>query len=243
MAVIDGQAPQGALEARTYWENVGFHSRMGNYITAIEKNALLRAHAMFPRPGVALEVGCDGGRWSVFLNDLGWQMKCTDVNAESLRVCQDRVPSAECVLVDPGQTALPFADRSVQMLLCYEVMDVIESPWFLSEARRVLADAGVLVCTFWNSRSLRGLVYRVAPLIIPHKEFHGYYGGVPYSEFRRHVVGSGFRVSHEEGLCWVPFSRSSNSPIIPLCGRMERVMGLHKLPSLSPWIVLIASRD
>ena len=70
----------------TKWERVAT-TRWGAYVSDVEKRAILRGHHLAGTPRTALEIGCEGGRWSKMLNDLGWQMICADINSEALAVC------------------------------------------------------------------------------------------------------------------------------------------------------------
>src|SRR5215510_5424876 len=111
------------------------------------------------RWGRILDYGCGEGRWSRLLHSLGWQPICADMDPIALEKCRRRNPSFDCRLMERSAKELPSEDRAVQMILCVEVRSVLESSWFLSEARRVLADDGLLVGVFYNRFSLRG-IYR-----------------------------------------------------------------------------------
>src|SRR5487761_2009903 len=58
--------------SETFWERVN-DGRWGRYVSEAEKEAVLKAHARCGQRGTFLEVGCDGGRWSKLLVDLGWR--------------------------------------------------------------------------------------------------------------------------------------------------------------------------
>src|SRR5579863_6124598 len=87
-------------EQQTYWE-VAAQSLWGSYISEMEKEAILRAHELAGTPARAVEIGCEGGRRSKLLSDLGWRMTCTDVDAKALKLCQLRLPEAACIVVEP----------------------------------------------------------------------------------------------------------------------------------------------
>ena len=135
-------------EQTTYWERVS-ESRWGAYITERERIALTYALDRLPL-GTALEVGCEGGRWSTVVRDHGWDVVCTDVDAKSLARCAERIPSARCVQVSSTDETLPVATGEVALLLVYEVNEVVESSWFPREAARALRPGGMLVCSYWN---------------------------------------------------------------------------------------------
>lgn len=95
--------------------------------------------------GTALEVGCDGGRWSTLMREHDWELMCTDIDAGALAVCKRRLPDARCFLVAPEDEALPQADNEADLILVYAVGSVVSSNWFVPEASRVLAPGGLLV--------------------------------------------------------------------------------------------------
>ena len=175
-----------------------------------------------------------------FLAGRGWEVRCTDVNAESLELCRRRVPSAECTLVTGEETSLAEPEESLTLLLCLEVVPVIGSSWFLPEAARVLRPGGLMVCTYYNSLSLRALAYRIRQKFRRNDHDYGYYAQKPYVHYARDLDRSGFDIVSQEGLCWFPFGRTSDSVLVPPAVKLERILGLRKLTSVSPWIVFVA---
>jgi ubiquinone/menaquinone biosynthesis C-methylase UbiE len=234
-----------ANDTRTYWESVA-ETRWGAYVTDREREHLLDALERV-EPGVSLEVGCEGGRWSHLIHTRGWHVICTDVDESSLALCTARLPDANCIHVDPDDRALPVDDKSVRLLLIYEVAQVIDSDWILGEAARVLEPAGLFVCSTWNPRSLRGAAYRMLARMSKRevegvRRFQDYYRGPPHGTFRKQLDEQGFDVLRERGLCWFPFGRSSNSRLVGPATTVERALGLARTPGLSPWVLTIAQR-
>jgi 2-polyprenyl-3-methyl-5-hydroxy-6-metoxy-1,4-benzoquinol methylase len=223
---------------RTYWEEVAETTRQGCYITAIERRLILFSSSMLDHTRKALEIGCEGGRWSRLLADHGWNMTCADVDEKVLRVCQERIPEATCVLTTPESTTLPTETASVDLLLCVEVRPVIQSEWFGAEAARVLQNGGLIVGVVWNSCSLRALIHRVESRLRGSVDFCTH----SYSAWRRKFQKHGFQFIKEEGFCWLPFKRTSNSKLVPFFASVERILGLGKLPRLSPWVMFVARR-
>jgi len=223
----------------TFWEQVAA-TRWGSYVTQIEKRTLLHAHSLAGKPGQALEMGCEGGRWASLLSKLGWQMTCVDIDPDALSVCRQRVPAAKCILANPDDAAIPCASDSMDLLLCIEVAPVTDSSWFLPEAARVLRAGGLLSVVVWNRDSLRAWVH--ARRNRSRREDGEFYN-TPYSSWRRGLGDAGFQLEREEGFCWGPFHRASNSPLIPLSSRFERLLGLHRLTAFSPWIAVVARKS
>lgn len=46
----------------------------------------------------------------------------------------------------------------------------------------------------------------------------------------------------EEGICWFPFGRDSDSPLVPLATRTEAALRLRRLSALSPWVLGVAAK-
>jgi SAM-dependent methyltransferase len=201
--------------------------------------AVREALRIAPRPGAALEVGCEGGRWSRLLADHGWSVTCTDVDAAALEICKGRIPEATSVLVEKDGQNLPGSSASANLILCLEVFPVIESDWFLPEAARVLSDRGLLVGVTLNRMSFRGVVVRTKQFLRPIH--HAHYRR-SYSVWRNQARAEGFTLLYERGFCWFPLARTSNSVLAPFFAGLERLLGLSRVPVLSPWVVFIARK-
>ena len=76
------------------WERIGSSTRYGRYASEVEKKTLLKANSLIKKPTTALDIGCEGGRWSKLLADTGWNLICTDIDQNSLAICQERIPAA-----------------------------------------------------------------------------------------------------------------------------------------------------
>jgi SAM-dependent methyltransferase len=213
-------------------------TRWGAYINKIEERAIMLGHRSAPaQPGMALEIGCEGGRWSRLLTNLGWDMVCTDVNKSFLDICQRRLPQSRCVLVEPDQT-FPCDDNSISLLLCVGVPPAIQSHRFIPECSRVLKQGGVVVGTFWNLNSVRGFALHLKALSAKTPDYYKF----SYPSWRRTLARSGFQLLHEEGYCWFPFRRASESKLVPYAVAVERVLRLGRLAAASPWVAFAAKK-
>lgn len=223
------------VERVTRWERAA-ETRWGAYLTAVEREALLLGSSLV-QPSVSLDIGCGSGRWSLLLRERGWKPTCVDVDREALELCRSRMPDAVCISVDEDADRLPVADAAVGLVAAIEVPQVMEQPWLPAELDRVLASGGVVVCTYHNPRSARALAYRAL------RRRHPFYRGPSYSRFRRTLAAAGIRPLYETGLGWFPFSRESDSRLVPVFTTLEAMLRLRRLVSLSPWVVLVAQKD
>ena len=224
----------------TFWEKIA-RSRWGSYTTEVEKRVILKANDLAKGATVttALEVGCEGGRWSKLLIDLGWDMVCTDINPDTLAICQSRIPMAKYILVDKDDTTLPCETESLGLLLCIEVIEVLRNDWFIAEAFRVLHRGGLVVGVFKNKLSFRGYFRHLVSFVWGGFDYYE----IAYPSWRGRFRRQGFKMIYEEGICWFPFKRDSNSPLVPMFTQIERYLGLRRLPSVSPWIVFVAQKE
>jgi ubiquinone/menaquinone biosynthesis C-methylase UbiE len=228
-------------QEKTYWEKVA-ETRWGRYTSEIEKEIILNGSVLANPPEFALEVGCEGGRWSKMLRDAGWKMICTDVNQESLNACKEKIPDAECIKVNPTDVTLPVDSNTVKLLLCIEVPPVINEDWFINEADRVLKKEGIAVLVFWNILSLRGLFIKLKTVFRKINRDELVFYKRRYYEQKKIYKRMGFEIIKEVGYCWFPFSRNSNSKLIPFFVYIEKFLGLRKITFFSPWVVTIFKR-
>lgn len=226
-----------SVSSKLFWEPVAAR-RWGQYISAIELEAIQFALRQSATPTHALEIGAEGGRWSKILAHDGWQITCTDIDETALAVCQSRIPSANCILVNKNSTHFPCETNTVGMLLAIEVHEILEQDWFVLEAQRTLVDRGLFVGVFQNKQSWRGLLRNLKQDRDGFKHYTA-----SYKSWRSFMRKQGFEMLKEVGLCWMPFGRMSNSRLIPLAVCVEKWLGLRRIPTISPWIVFVARKD
>jgi SAM-dependent methyltransferase len=224
----------------TFWEKAA-GTRWGRYLSNAESAALTDAVADVV-PGIALDIGCDGGRWSQSLAERGWSNICLDVRPDAVERCRKRLPHASCLLADADDSSLPVADRSVHLVVAYEVAPVTQAPWFPPEAARVLDSGGLLVCTLYNRTSARGLTYRLLTQVDTRRREINPYGDRSYSRIRADLRAHGFELLELQGLGWAPFPRLSDSWLVPCFTWLERLAGLRRLVRFSPLIIVVARR-
>jgi SAM-dependent methyltransferase len=229
------------MDPITYWEKVA-ETKWGSYIANIEKQVILEACRLSEKPGRALDIGCEGGRWSRLLAGSGWEMTCIDVNKNVLDICKERIPNAECILVDSTDTSLPVPAQSMDLILCCEVPPVVNSDWFMADAYRVLVRGGTVVGVVFNSLSFRGLFHRGARVFGKRNKGVDYYDH-SYLRWKERLRRSGFKIIREKGFCWFPLTRSSNSGLVPVFQFLENAFRLSSLVNLSPWVAFIATKS
>src|SRR5262249_55639482 len=139
------------------WERTVEHSRFMAYTSEVERELILQASNLAGPPTLALDFGCEAGRFSQILADRGWSVICADTNASALELCQQRIPGAWCVPLSEENRQIPCADDSLGVLLCIEC-PVMPEGWFAREATRTLRTGGALVGVLHNKLSWRGAI-------------------------------------------------------------------------------------
>jgi SAM-dependent methyltransferase len=217
-------------------------TRYGRYANSVESTMMLYVLGQCPRPGVLLDVGCEGGRWSKFFAERGWHVIATDVDAGFLQVCQSRIPNARCVLADSNSDWLAAEDESVDVALCMEVGPVIHSYWAVPEFARVLKRGGRLAGVCWNRSSWRGFLYHNVPRLRSPGSDSLVGFPIKYKNFRSQMIKHKFRFEKELGYAWGPFRRTSNSFPVSLWAAFERFSGLQRFISAAPMIAFVAQK-
>jgi hypothetical protein len=96
---------------------------------------------------------------------------------------------------------------------------------------------GVFVAVFWNRQSIRGLFTYCKNVLFGKQStyLHG------YGRWKRNVQPM-FQVLYEEGYCWFPFPRESNSPLVPYFTALEKLLRLNRRISFSPFVAVVAAK-
>jgi ubiquinone/menaquinone biosynthesis C-methylase UbiE len=123
----------------------------------VEKELLSKALETFPERETLLEVGCGSGHFTRWFRDQGLAVMGVDLSRTMLAEARRRGTSA-CVVADAR--ALPFADRSFDLVALVATLEFLEAPARgLREAVRV-ARHGLVLGTF-NRFSLHALRRRL----------------------------------------------------------------------------------
>lgn len=96
--------------------------------------------------GVILELGCGGGRDTVYLEQMGLVV-ALDIDSDSLRACSARAPLAKMVRADLGK-GIPFSAASFQVIiasLSLHYFDWHTTTQLVDELGRCIRPNGILI--------------------------------------------------------------------------------------------------
>jgi len=222
---------------KTFWEKRA-KATWGSYIREVETRVIKKTKHLNLEPTMALDIGCDGGELAEMIMTMGWQIICTDIRPQAVARCRRRLPEAVCLLVDVNDTQLPCSTDSLGLIQCIEVPFAIQSHWFVTEAGRVLKSNGVIIGVFPNLLSIRGYYHALMARLKGRTTTYN----IRYPEWRTRLRRQGFKVLYEEGICWFPFTRHSDSPLVPAATQLEKHLGLRRCAVISPWVVFLAQK-
>ena len=162
----------------------------------------------------------------------------TDVRMSSLTYIKTHSYDIPLVIVAPGSDTLPFRKGVFDVILGIEVPDLTENDInFFPRVAELLRVGGRLVVTVTNRLS-----YKYLPRRLIRKEHdesslvqdrvYRYSAG----EIIARAESAEFVRKLRHGYNWIPFPKTSNSRFIGLAARIERMMKLNGLPSISPWV-------
>ena len=106
-------------------------------------------------PGEALEVGCGEGRISRLLKACGWRVTASDPVEALVRAAEQAGSADSYRVAEAGE--LPFADRSFDLVVVYNVlMDIEDIAAAIKEMNRVLRRSGTMLISIVHPFADRG---------------------------------------------------------------------------------------
>lgn len=212
------------LSAETHWEKAA-KTRMGRYLTRIETEFIMSS-ADFTRCKFILDVGAEAGRFSLLAAMSQADVLGIDIDSYGLRRLRMKNKQVDVILADARR--VPLQGEVFDAVFMIEVLDYIpELETAFSECYSMLKHGGSLVVSFGNKSSLKSIFKEK---IYQHS----------YSQVLRRLNHAGFEIKKKIGYNWLPFSRISEIPFIPLLARIEKLFGLRRVCRFSPWVLVYA---
>ncbi|MDP2675119.1 MAG: methyltransferase domain-containing protein [Dehalococcoidia bacterium] len=221
--------------AEPYWDAVA-KTTMGKYITDAEVTFLERSLER-ARPRLVVDAGAGTGRLTRVLAGLSDGVIATEVNPGLAAAAAGVAPNVDAVRVSGSSCAIPFRDGIADGVVCVEVPDLTHWRWFYRESRRLLRPGGVLIVTLQNRLSWKGVIARLLRWRYRTKPGPAYYRrslGELVSLGRQ----AGLDFEDAVGFNWLPFSRTSDSPLVPALAKLEKALRLDRLVRISPWVIV-----
>lgn len=215
---------------KLFWETAA-KTRMGAYLTSVEVKFFLDS-IDFAKCTLVGDIGAGAGKFSLIAKQKKSDVTAMDVDLKGLKRLKLKNKHVNVVLSDAKK--IPLKEDVLAAAFIIEVLDYIpELETVLAECRRILKNGGSLVFSFGNKSSLKS----------KFRQLRGKYYMHSYSKVVESLEKARFRIIKKEGFNWLPFNRTSESRLISLSVRVEKLFRLRKIPSLSPWVLIHAVKS
>jgi len=213
----------------TQWEEAA-KTQMGKYVTGMETDFILKSVDL-AKCRLVIDIGSEAGRFSLLAAKNSVEVVGVDLASHGLKRLRQRNKSVNTTQADARN--MPMKGEVFDAIFMIEVLDYIpELETALAECYRTLRPEASLVLSFGNRSSLKSKLRQLR--------------GKSYLHRYRTVVESlrktGFEIDRIEGFNWLPFGRTSGNPLIPLLAKVEKRFGLKRIPILSPWVLVHATK-
>jgi ubiquinone/menaquinone biosynthesis C-methylase UbiE len=215
------------LSEETHWEKAA-KTRMGKYLTRLEMD-FVRKSFDTSEAHLIVDVGAEAGRFSLTAANSDATVIGLDIDAYSLR--RLKLKSKDVNVIQADARRIPLRDGIFDAVLMIEVLDYIpEVAETFGECSRILKPSHPLLLSFGNQSSLKAKLRWLRGKSYLHT----------YGKIMQCLLKAGFTVTRKMGYSWLPFGRTSESRLVPFLAGVERLFGLRRMPSLSPWVMLCA---
>lgn len=219
---------------------------LGQYLNNVERQFILSTLTRDPSVHKLVDLSGGSGRIAVPLAQLGYDVTVTDVSIIPLRRLRQKDHLIRAELVDATTPVLPLADGSVDAALCIQVPFYVEDGrnWFFREVHRIVRPGGWLIVTSTNRLSYKGWLRRFLLVLgrMEPQSWHRFeYVSTPV-DMETRLNQAGFSVERHLGYNWAPTLRFSDTALLPVYTTIERLVGLDRIPALSPWVITSARR-
>ena len=204
---------------------------MGKYLTQVETRFILNSIDL-SQANAIMDVGAEAGRFSRFSKNNNTETISLDIDSYGLKRLKLQEKNTNAIQADARK--IPVKDETFDAIFMVEVLDYIpELDQPLAECHRTLRPNASLILSFGNRTSLKAKLRELSGKSYQHS----------YRNVIKALVETGFSVKKKTGYNWLLFGRMSENRMIPLLARMERFFGLRRIPSLSPWVILHATKS
>lgn len=213
----------------THWEKAA-KTRLGKYLTSIETDFISKSINL-SKSSMVLDVGAEAGRFSMLAANSSLNVTGIDIDSQSLRRLKTK--NKDVTVIQADARKMPLKTGYFDAVLMIEVLDYIpELTQTLEECNRILKPDSPVVLSFGNRSSLKAKIKAIKGKSYMHS----------YSKVIKSLKKTGFKINAKLGYSWLPFGRTSQSRMIPFFAGAEKLFKLRQIPSLSPWVIVHASK-
>jgi ubiquinone/menaquinone biosynthesis C-methylase UbiE len=224
------EASKPDLSTETHWEQAA-KTCMGKYLTQVETNFITKSINISQAKAV-MDVGAEAGRFSQFSKNNTTETISIDIDSYGLKRLKLKTKNTNVIQADARKN--PIKSVTFDAIFMIEVLDYIpELDQALAECHRTLKPNASLILSFGNKSSLKAKLRQLSGKSYQHS----------YQKVTKTLTETGFSIKKKTGYNWLLLGRMSNNRIIPTLARIERFLGFRRIPSLSPWVIIHATKS
>jgi ubiquinone/menaquinone biosynthesis C-methylase UbiE len=202
-------------------------TRMGKYLTNLETDFITKSVDFSQKNITVMDVGAEAGRFSLLAANSKATVVSVDINAYALR--RLKLKNRQVNIIRADARYLPLKDEVFDVVFMIEVLDYIsELEQALIECKRTLKPNASSILSFGNKSSLKARMKATQGKPYRHS----------YKEALQCLSNTGLVVKKKTGYSWLPFGRTSQSRLVPILSRCERIFGLRRVVRFSPWVII-----
>jgi ubiquinone/menaquinone biosynthesis C-methylase UbiE len=224
------EATKPDISTETHWEQAA-KTRMGKYLTQVETNFIIN-NIDLSQANTVMDVGAEAGRFSQFSKNNTTETISLDIDSYGLKRLKLKAKNTNAIQADARKT--PIKNETFDAIFMIEVLDYIpELDQALAECHRTLKPNASLILSFGNRTSLKAKLREISGKTYQHS----------YRKVIKTLTETGFSIKKKTGYNWLLFGRMSENRLIPTLAKIERLFGLRRIPSLSPWVIVHATKS
>ena len=204
---------------------------MGKYLTQMETH-FIHNSVNLSHVNAIMDIGAEAGRFSQVSTDKEATVVSLDIDSYGLKRLHVKTKQVNVIRADARK--IPLKDETFDTIFMIETLDYIpELNEALAEIHRTLKSNASLILSFGNKSSLKSKLRELRGKSYMHS----------YRSVMHSLLKTGFTVKRKMGYSWLPFGRTSQNRLVPLSAFIERTFALRRIPSLSPWIIIHATKQ
>jgi 2-polyprenyl-3-methyl-5-hydroxy-6-metoxy-1,4-benzoquinol methylase len=214
-----------------YVEKRAYNNRTGRYKTKAQFEFILKNCKN--KTGRILDIAGGAGRFAVPLMDYSKNITVLDINEKAIQILKERKKEINTICGDFLSTEIP---GKYSLILCIEAMPYFED-WkgFFNKINSLMDTNGRYIFSYTNPDSWRFFLRKLKHL---KGGYSKKYTEMNFENLNKLLRMCGLEIENMEGMNWIPLGVTSNSPLVTFFENVEKIVGLKKWHSQSPWLLI-----
>jgi len=206
-----------------------YQTKVGNYVDTTEKDLIFSL--LKSKNGLALDLGCGTGNYTLELFKRGFEVIGVDISKEMLKIAKKKFPKSFFIRADAYK--LPFKKETFDLVLSITMFEFIKKPEeVLKEIYKILKPGGELIIGTMNDRSLWFFFKKFKSLFV--ETAYRYANFYTPSELKKICLSCGFREIEVRGIIYLP----SFFPFLNFAKKLDKKLANTFLKNIGAFVVV-----